>query len=83
MPTIFRLTPAMEPWRVFSILGPKMAHPMAYEWTRKEVAMANYLRKTISKTPFLNLRIRRTLRTTHQRRNQSECDKILHLINLQ
>jgi hypothetical protein len=43
MKMIIRLTLAMKKWRASTIVGPKMAHPMAQEWTLNSVAMENYL----------------------------------------
>ncbi len=64
MTMIIRLTLAMEVWRACTILGPKMAHPMAQEWTRKAVAVAKYLRASFLR-PRTNQRIRMIRPTTN------------------
>ena len=60
----------MEEWSQCPTLGPKMTHPMPKKWTRKEVAMANHLRKT---TCMTLLPIPRTLPATRRPRNPSVC----------
>jgi hypothetical protein len=71
MATNQRLIQAMVEWRASTIQGQKMAHRMEQLWTRKEVAMANHLRKTICMTL---LPIQRTLPATRRPRNPSVCD---------
>jgi hypothetical protein len=63
----------MEEWSQCPTLGPKMTHPMPKKWTRKEVAMANYLRVS-NLIPRMIPRIRRILQHILLLRNPSVAD---------